>query len=227
MKKTALYTLSIVLLVFCFGNAFSQSPNYDANFFNVQPGNGNGVKFWFSNDYKIHMGCCSAEYQYGPVTGYSIKTNMGSSAGWGWTWGIAGQTPIAALSNQGNMKIAGSLIALGNVGIGTSNPDFALTVNGKIKAEEVRVVVDVPADYVFEKDYKRMPLVELEKYVLENKHLPGVPNAETIKQDGWNVGEMNNKVLEKVEELTLYVIELKKMNDELRSRIQLLENKEK
>lgn len=63
----------------------------------------------------------------------------------------------------------------GNVGIGTVNPDQRLTVNGKIKAEEVQVVVDVPADYVFDEDYSLKPLEEVEEFIKENKHLPGYP----------------------------------------------------
>ncbi|MFZ5972135.1 MAG: hypothetical protein ACOYXA_11130 [Bacteroidota bacterium] len=104
----------------------------------------------------------------------------------------------------------------GNVGIGTTNPDFKLTVNGKIKAEEVQVVVDVPADYVFDEGYSLKPLEVVEQFIKENKHLPGVPNAETLKANGWQVGEMNNKLLEKVEELTLYLIEIKKEIHQLR-----------
>jgi hypothetical protein len=102
----------------------------------------------------------------------------------------------------------------GNVGIGTTNPTDKLTVNGKIRAEEIQVVVDV-ADYVFEKGYKLRPLEEVEAYVKEHKHLPGVPGKAEVDADGFLVGEMTNKVLEKVEELTLYLIELKKQNDRL------------
>lgn len=112
----------------------------------------------------------------------------------------------------------------GNVGIGTANPDFKLTVNGKIKAEEIQVVVDVPADYVFEENYALQPLKEVEAFVKEHKHLPGVPSASEIKEQGWQVGEMNNKLLEKVEELTLHLIELNKM---IQSQNQKIENQEK
>lgn len=110
----------------------------------------------------------------------------------------------------------------GNVGIGALNPDYRLTVNGKIKAEEVQVVVDVPADYVFEKDYSLMPLPEVEKFVTENKHLPGMPNAQSLITNGWQVGEMNNKLLEKVEELTLYLIEMKKENEAIKQELNAL-----
>lgn len=74
----------------------------------IQPGCGHGIRFWNSDSYKIHMGN-EAEYQYGPVTDYSIKTNMSSTSGRGWTWGVSGATPVAAISNVGDMKIAGDL----------------------------------------------------------------------------------------------------------------------
>jgi hypothetical protein len=110
----------------------------------------------------------------------------------------------------------------GNIGIGTTNPDFRLTVNGKIKAEEIQVVVDVPADYVFDTDYKLQSLEEVESYIKANKHLPGIPDAQSLKTNGWQVGEMNNKLLEKVEELTLYLIELKRDITELKKENELL-----
>lgn len=112
-----------------------------------------------------------------------------------------------------------------NVGIGTTNPDQRLTVNGKIKAEEVQVVVDVPADYVFDTSYPLAPLQEVETYIKANNHLPGMPDAATIKANGWAVGEMSNKLLEKVEELTLYLIELRKENEELKRRLEKIETK--
>lgn len=100
----------------------------------------------------------------------------------------------------------------GNVGIGTGNISDRLTVNGKIKCEELQVIVDV-ADYVFEQGYKLQPLEEVEAYIKENKHLPGVPGKAEVDANGFQVGQMTNKVLEKVEELTLYLIELKKENE--------------
>ncbi|MEJ1242204.1 hypothetical protein WBG78_28910 [Chryseolinea sp. T2] len=110
----------------------------------------------------------------------------------------------------------------GNVGIGTATVDSRLTVNGKIKAEEIQVVVDVPADYVFAPEYELMDLSEVSKYVDENKHLPNVPSAKELKERGWNVGEMNNRLLEKVEELTLYLIDLKNENAKQQQEIESL-----
>jgi hypothetical protein len=93
------------------------------------------------------------------------------------------------------------------LGIGTTNPDATLTVKGTIHAQEVKVDLAVPADFVFESDYKLMPLAEVEKYVKAQKHLPEIPSGKTIKENGLNMGEMQNKLLQKVEELTLYTIE--------------------
>lgn len=362
------------------GSAFSQSQAY----YDVNPTHGNGLRFWSSNLYKIHMGDWF-EYKYGPVTSYSIKTNMSSELGRGWTWGIAGQAPIAALNNQGVMQIAGNfttygdifgkyannsfsnlyrfggiyftwdsdsygnnphhsirstygntsggnltinsynhlrinldannndatsyfeigentidvenillrlvsptgnlgigssnpetklevagdltlntsndphlfvgkgnqelnkylkiinskgfstaagvkvggvlvaedydyanpgkndMVVRGIVGIGTPNPDpsYKLSVNGKIRAKEVIIDTDW-ADFVFEDDYALMPLNEVERYIVKNKHLPEIPSAAEVQKDGISIGEIESKLLQKVEELTLYMIALDK-----------------
>jgi hypothetical protein len=110
------YATLLIITIFSFINAQAQQP-----FYGVTAGDGNGVRFWNSDSYKIHMGNTSL-YHYGPVTGYSIKMNMNSTSGWGWTWGRVGQAPIAALTNTGTMQLAGDFYAMGNVGIGTTNP---------------------------------------------------------------------------------------------------------
>ncbi len=103
----------------------------------------------------------------------------------------------------------------GNVGIGTTNPGtYKLAVEGKIGAHEVVVTTDGWADFVFEDDYNLMPLQELDSYIKENKHLPEIPTTEEVEQNGISVGEMNAKLLQKIEELTLYIIELNKENKE-------------
>jgi len=107
----------------------------------------------------------------------------------------------------------------GNVGIGTATTDAKLTVKGIIHAQEVRIDVNVPGpDYVFESNYKLLSLVDLNKYIQENKHLPEVPSAKEFEQGGVNVSDMNMLLLKKVEELTLYVIELEKKVSALEKR---------
>ncbi|HYK45456.1 MAG TPA: bZIP transcription factor [Parafilimonas sp.] len=109
----------------------------------------------------------------------------------------------------------------GHVGILTTNPQYQLSVNGTIQAKEVRVESGW-ADYVFDKEYKLTSLEELEQYITTNKHLPGVAPAAEVQKDGMKVGEMNKAMMEKIEELTLYVIQLGKENKQLKSEIEAL-----
>lgn len=97
-----------------------------------------------------------------------------------------------------------------------TNPSYKLDVNGKIRANEI-VVNTTGADYVFEDNYKLKALDEVESFIEENNHLPGIPSAVEMQAEGMSVGELNTKLLEKVEELTLYMIELKKENEEIRN----------
>jgi hypothetical protein len=103
----------------------------------------------------------------------------------------------------------------GNVGIGTQNPTQKLTVNGTIYGKEVKVDLNVPGpDYVFEKDYKLTSLDEIKSYIDQHKHLPEVPSAKEMEQNGINVSEMNMILLKKVEELTLMMIQIKAQTDQ-------------
>jgi len=90
--------------------------------------------------------------------------------------------------------------------------------NGIMKAKEVLVTLTGWPDYVFCKDYKLLPLQELEKFVNENQHLPNVPSAATVEEKGVELGEMNALLLKKIEELTLYILDLQKQIDELKNR---------
>lgn len=93
----------------------------------------------------------------------------------------------------------------------TPKPGYELSVNGQIVCEELLVEdsADWP-DYVFEDNYPLKPLAEVEAHIREKKHLPGIPTAAEVKRDGLPVGEMQKRMMEKIEELTLYVIEQNK-----------------
>lgn len=106
----------------------------------------------------------------------------------------------------------------GNVGIGTSAPSTALTVNGEILAREVEVVSSIASDFVFEPDYELMPLTDLEIYLKQNKHLPKIPSAQDFAKTGQDLAKMQDLLLMKIEELTLYIIDLKRQLEEAKKQ---------
>jgi len=98
----------------------------------------------------------------------------------------------------------------GNVGIGMSNPQYKLDITGTVHACEVLVDNSNNCDFVFEDSYKLMPLNNLDSLIRRNKHLPNIPSAEEMVRNGVGLGEMNGKLLQKIEEQTLYIIDLQK-----------------
>lgn len=115
-----------------------------------------------------------------------------------------------------DIKANGSSYFLGNMAIGTSNINgtYKLSVNGKIRAKEV-VVETGWSDFVFEEDYNLKSLKEVESFIKENKHLPDVPSEKEVTENGVSIGEMQSTLLQKIEELTLYVIEQDKRIEKL------------
>lgn len=118
----------------------------------------------------------------------------------------------------------------GKIGIGTDTPDELLTVKGTIHTQEVKVDLDgaVAPDYVFEKyyngfsetlpEYKLISLEELEAFLKKNHHLPQVPSAAQMEEDGISLKEMNLLLLQKIEELTLYTLQQQKEIDALKEK---------
>ncbi|MDP4276591.1 MAG: hypothetical protein Q8914_03055 [Bacteroidota bacterium] len=112
----------------------------------------------------------------------------------------------------------------GKVGIGTSNPSYLLDVKGTIRATEVRVVsVDNFADFVFDKNYELPKLANVGDYIQTNGHLPNIPSAKEVKENGVDLAEMQVKLLQKVEELTLYALDQQKRIEKQQERIDKLE----
>jgi hypothetical protein len=95
------------------------------------------------------------------------------------------------------------MTASGNLGIGTNKPAEKLVVKGKIIAEEIKVQAVNWPDYLFKPEYKLTSLAQTELFIQENGHLPEVPSAKQIEEEGLSVGEMNKLMMKKIEELTL------------------------
>ena len=119
--------------------------------------------------------------------------------GWGFLWD----------GSDGTLRLGTTQKATG----------YLMNVGGKIMAEEVRVQLRASwPDYVFNKDYKLQSLAEVENYIAINNHLPNVPAAAELEKSGIALGEMQSKMMEKIEEMTLYIIDLQKQIDVLKSK---------
>lgn len=115
----------------------------------------------------------------------------------------------------------------GNIGIGIQSPIYKLDVNGVIHSKEVKVDMIGWADYVFQRNYPLRTLEEVEQHIEENGHLPNIPSTEEVLKNGINLAEMNTKLLEKIEELTLYSIEQNKQIKKLQNENKLLKSQSK
>lgn len=153
---------------------------------------------------------------------YSSEIRGVITNGWANSMGLA-------FMSQGNevMRIKSN----GNVGIGTTQPDTKLAVNGTIHTKEVKVDLNGWSDFVFDNDYNLRTLDEVEQHINENGHLPEIPSEAEVTENGINLGEMNAKLLQKIEELTLYMIdmnkrmtEVEKENTELKKAVSALKN---
>jgi hypothetical protein len=146
----------------------------------------------------------------GTITvGTYIGSFQGATGGW---IGTKSNNPFNFFANNGGALM--TILPNGNIGIGTVNPTYKLSVLGKIRSTEVVVEIGW-ADYVFDKKYKLTPLNEVEKYIEEHKHLSGIPSAAEIEKNGLQLGDTQKKMMEKIEELTLYMIEANKKIERL------------
>lgn len=144
--------------------------------------------------------------------GQQIAMRIGGSSGSIGTW-----TPhIMRIVANGNAAI--NIDPAGNVAIGTPDPlpGYKVSINGNVKAKELVIETTGWPDYVFADQYKALSLNELEKFIHQHHHLPNIPSADELEQGGLPVGEMQKKMMEKIEELTLYIIALNKEIEQLK-----------
>ncbi|SEO96502.1 hypothetical protein SAMN05444671_3865 [Flavobacterium sp. CF108] len=175
---------------------------------------------------------------YGEIRGFSNSTNLGDdgflriSAGGGTNSNTKSYIDLSGYSTipDMNRNIVFGTFGLermrvdinGNIGIGTTNPLNKLDVNGTIHSKEVKVDMLGWSDFVFKKEYQLPTLEEVEKHIAEKGHLENIPSEEEVLKDGINLGEMDSKLLQKIEELTLYMIEMKKENEKVKDENILL-----
>ena len=126
--------------------------------------------------------------------------------------GIGTDEPVAKLDVRGQTVTE-------RLSINTTESTYELEVCGTIRSKEVIVEVDGWCDYVFEDEYELRSIEALKTFISENGHLPEVPSTKEVSENGVELGDMNKILLKKVEELTLYVIELKEANDALQKQV--------
>ncbi len=184
----------------------------------LQVGNPGSASIWQSAIFQNGIGVAASgsskhTYLYSDNTGYyginaydyQSNTYLPLTIGWG----------------ANNVYIAGDG---GNVGIGTRNPGpYRLAVEGTVGVRKLKVTQVNPwADFVFDPSYELKPLSQIEAFIKENRRLPEVPSAKEVEKNGVDVGETAALLLKKIEELTLYVIDLKKENEEQNKKIERL-----
>ncbi|WP_158655089.1 hypothetical protein [Flavivirga eckloniae] len=122
------------------------------------------------------------------------------------------------LPNYSHLYTGNLNVLDGNIGIGTTNSgSWKLAVNGKIRAKEIKVETGW-SDFVFYDDYKLPTLQEVENHIKEKGHLKDIPSAEEVEENGIFLGEMDSKLLQKIEELTLYTIQQEKEIQKLKKQ---------
>lgn len=173
---------------------------------------GTGINFYTSNEAAFGGAVFPTDTSLVIWSNSNSNNYLVLQPSWG-NVGIGSYTPNAKFHVNG-----AQLIGSNSARIATG---YSLSVDGKIMAEDVTILNSTSwPDYVFENNYKRMNLDDLALFIQRNKHLPNIPSAAVVEKEGIHLAEMNKKLMEKVEELTLYIIELN-------NRIKVLEEKTK
>ncbi|MES2457428.1 MAG: hypothetical protein V4594_17865 [Bacteroidota bacterium] len=218
--------------------AFSRGGSYDTNldfFTNTYSGGSYNMSHRMRINSVGYVGIGTASPQQNFVVsnngqeGFEVYLNQPSG-----TVGLQAYNRTTGVYANMRYEASQHSFLVGNVGIGTLYPTEKLSVKGKIRAQEIKVEAANWPDFVFAKNYELPSLKEIENHIKQNGHLHGIPSAAEVAKDGIELGEMNKKLLQKIEELTLYLIEkdkevkslqsLKSKIDDLETKITLLIN---
>ncbi|NLU91230.1 hypothetical protein [Chitinophaga sp. Ak27] len=173
---------------------------------------------------RLHIISDNQQFLFGTGTctsGYSLGVGVNDDGvNFNLNTGLRGFNFVNAnLSANPNGRLL-TISATGNVAIGNNNPQrYKLAVEGTIGARRVKVTQESWADFVFNKDYQLPAVHEVADFIKQNKHLPGIPTTQQVKEEGIDLGEMNKLLLQKVEEQMLYIIQLNKQVQELSQKI--------
>jgi hypothetical protein len=188
------------------GEAYSSDLHYGTSYIGFNASRTNAG--WITSGDGAHNG---GGIIYSTVHGHMYFVPVSSKGG-------GSQAPMSDVSIINNTNKM-TLFSTGELGLGTECVPYGykLAVDGKIVCEEVLVKLSDASgcwpDYVFDSTYQLKPLVEVEKFIIENKHLPEVPSAKEVVENGLTLSEMSKIQMKKIEELTLYLIELNKKMD--------------
>ena len=186
--------------------------NYDLNIFETNT----GYDFTICIPKEVWSSICIQSYLLFPAFDGVLKQISPVN--------ITPYDPIGKSNVTSNYTI-NTLLAInntGDVGIGTASPQAKLDVRGKIIADQVEIKVNKGADFVFKHNYSLKSLSEVENFVKENQHLPDIPSEKDMQENGLNVNEMQIKLLQKIEELTLYIIQQNKKYNDLNSKYEVI-----
>ena len=168
------------------------------------------VKIDANNTLEFGAGVAGKEVSAGKIGYQSFGTNNALDIVGA---GTLGSNRKITFWNEGGAEFRGSV----GIGTGTVNPAYKLSVLGSIRSTEI-VVETGWADYVFDDKYKLKSLDEVEKFIAQNKHLPNIPSAAEIEKNGLHLGDTQKRMMEKIEELTLYIIQQQKEIDGLKEK---------
>ena len=193
------------------GSAAGLNIGYGTSYIGFNASRQTGSTWSTSTDYANNGGAVIYSTIFGDIRFSSIPTT-----------GTTNQTGITDVTILNSTKLL--INKDGNVGIGVIdiyNPAFKLTVCGGVHAKKL-VIETGWCDFVFDKNYELMSIEILKEYIKTNKHLPNIPTASEVETNGGDIGELVKLQMQKIEELSLYVIQLKEENEKIKESIQKL-----